>query len=528
MHILLRGNKFNIISKFLIDLFWHNQKNKIKLYLILLFAILVITIISNLTLPIIFKYIIDENSTILFFAIYGSFWAITQILSQLREFIMVPVIESAIMNMEGDLFTHLMKMPFSYHAEKKIGNLVDVFEKAQNSLPYFAHGFFFHIIPNVVKIITSVILVAKYLNIKYALVIFFTITISILLNYLGVVWQSKAQRAKNIADLEASAKFVDRISNFETLITASNIETETNKFNNVLLKRKKLRIISSARLYLVNIIQSIILGGAFIYLMISSGNLMLAGKITKGEFVMLHSYFVNIALPLRLIGYILLQVKQSLTDLELIISLFNIPPAKNNIKKIDHINEIEFINVNFRHLKNINFKLKRGESLVIKGPSGSGKTTIIRLLLGLYTPDSGEILINNINLNELELSNFRKHTATVLQDSELFNENLESNLFSKNLRKINEIMRIVNLKDSNQQVGQKGMKLSGGERKRVNIARALLRDADLIIFDEPAAGLDLALAQQIFNKIETSLQAKIKIIISHDYAFKSDYEITLN
>jgi ABC-type transport system involved in Fe-S cluster assembly fused permease/ATPase subunit len=529
----------NVILNFLFNVLWTKQPNSIKIRTLIVILLVVSVIIANVSWPILFKLIIDNINQSLNFKTgfililaYGTLWLFAQVFTHIRELAVIPILESTTRQVVINVYEHLNKLPLEFHLKKKLGNLVSIFEKAETGIPYFCYAILLFIIPLTFEVIISASILAEYIGFKYAVLIIIMILSYLSLNIIGATWQSKLQREKNTIDMEAKSIFVDRLINFESIKYLNRMDKEKSYFGEFLIKKQLISIKTFNRANLLNILQSLIIGCTFLYIVIDAGIKVLHSEISTGDFIMLNTYFIQLSAPLRFIGNIFREMKKSFTDIELIIDLSKIKEEKNLGKlKIKTINSIIFDNVCFGYendnliLKNLSFSINSGEKIGIVGTTGSGKSTIIRLLYKFYKPISGKILINGINIENLNTKLLREKIGIIAQDTILFNDSIEYNLFSQkpNDIEMNEVLHKTKLdqlikKLSNgvkETVGDRGAKLSGGEKQRIGIARILFNHPNMLICDEISSALDYKTERQIIEYLDKIFSNKIQIIIAH-------------
>ena len=294
------------ICIFLFSYLWKKQTNEIKLRTIFVLILVLLVVATNVSLPVFFKLIIDkvnDNSAFktgfLLFLVYGLLWLFTQVFTNIREILALPILEETTKKAILEMYSHLNKLTLDFHLKKQLGSIVSVFEKAEHGIPYFYYGVLFFVLPLFIEIILSGTILSEYLGIKYSIVLISMMIIYLFLNFWGAKWQSTLQREKNIVDMEAKNIFVDRIANFESIKYLNRTNQEIEYFNNHLIKKQKISLRTYTRASLLNIFQSLVIGLTFLYLVTDSGIRVIEGDITKGDFIMLNTYFIQLSAPLR-------------------------------------------------------------------------------------------------------------------------------------------------------------------------------------------------------------------------------------
>ena len=350
-------------------------------------------------------------------------------------------------------------------------------------------------------------------------------------------WRTKYRLRMNAADNKAGNRAIDSLINYETVKYFNNEQYEMQEYNKHLLNYEKASLKTSWSLAFLNFGQSFIFSGALLTIMALATKEIVHGSMTIGDLVMVNGLLFQLSVPLNFLGSVYRELRLSLTDMEVMFKLMNKKPAigidSGELSSISKDADITFDNVSFEYvpgkpiLDNLSFSVPHGKRVAIVGGSGSGKSTIIRLLYRFFECDSGNICINGIDLNNYKLEGIRHNIAIVPQDCVLFHNTIYHNIAYGNLNatrdEVIEAASIAELHDSIQnwpqaydtQVGERGLKLSGGEKQRVAIARAILKNSPILVFDEATSSLDSLTENSIMKALDSATKDRTSILIAH-------------
>ena len=519
-------NFFNVIQDFLP--FFLKFKGRMILALFALIGAKA-TLVS---VPIIFKYLVDhvsdsESATrllegffhsedkliyypIFLIIIYGVLRFLSTGFAELREFVFVKVTYNAVSEIALKVFQNLHQLSLSFHLSKKTGSLTRELERGIRGISTIVNFTLYSVLPTFFE----VIFVASWLAINYepffAIIILSTIFLYAIFTIYVTNWRIMLRRNMNESDAAANATVVDSLMNYETVKYFNNEEFEEKRYKNKLLIWQKAAEKSQGSLSVLNLGQAIIISFSAVLILLLAYSQFTKGFMTIGDLVLINAFLIQLFLPLNFLGVLYRELKQSLVDIEKMFGLINEEPDikdKVNFKKIPDLATLNFENVSFSYgsrliLKDLNFTLQPGKTTAIVGYSGGGKSTISKLLYRFYDVTSGRITYGGIDIRDLSQSELRSNIAVVPQDPVLFNESLEYNLkygyinvTEDDLRKVIQLANLDNFISSlplgiQTVVGERGLKLSGGEKQRVAIARALLKQPKIMIFDEATSALD--------------------------------------
>jgi ABC-type transport system involved in Fe-S cluster assembly fused permease/ATPase subunit len=549
MFFLLRFKscKFLTILKTLWPYLWgDDRKIRYKLTLSIMFN--GFAVLGSIITPFLFGCIIDSLSSSQssplshswFFTLliaYVGVWSISKIFLYLRKIMMFPVMERANHLLVFHLFQQIQFLPFQYHLKRKTGEVTGVIEMAMDAFQPIVWSFAFAFVPLVVESICVFGIITLTCGVCYSLIL-----IACLIFYIGVTrWGFRRVlrflRQANLSQLETTSKIVDSFLNFSSIKYFHTYDFEFKKIDRVLESRENKISGSLIRDQMIRVHQALILSLSFLLLMVFAGYNLILNRLSLGQFIMIHTYMLQFTSPLEGFGQIFQTLNQSFVKMEKALRVFKYRlETKHGFIKLDRKNplHIVFEDVWFGYqkdmpiLKGISFELLPNQTLAIIGETGSGKSTIISLLLGFAEPSKGRILINGHDLKSINQESLIALIGIVPQDVTLFNDTISHNILyadmSANNKMLNDILYITNLKKTIQKlpqgietiVGERGSELSGGEKQRIGLARAIIRRPKLYIFDEATSSLDSKTERQIIKNIESISKSASTLIISHN------------
>ena len=541
----------NTIIKSLKEYFWPKHRSDLKVRVVLAFSFLILAKLCQVFIPFLYKFSVDRLSMPqqlifvpgLLVAAYCLARVLSQVFTEIKDVIFVHVSQFAVRRTVVKTFEHLHTLSLKFHLERKTGSVARALERGAQGIEYILTFLLFTIIPTLCEIFfVTIVLYIKY-KIWFSLITFLTILAYIVFTLMVSQWRTAHRRLTNDADSDAAGKAVDSLINYETVKYFTNESLEVSRFDQSRLTYQGAMIKAQNSLALLNIGQGIIIAiGLFLMMFLASKEVM-KGHMTVGDFVLVNTFLIQLYVPLNFLGFVYRQMKQSLIDMETMNSLLNTDPDVADsphaqpllIKK----GEIIFDNVGFYYdertevLKNISFKVPSGTSIAIVGSSGSGKSTLSRLLFRFYDTISGQILIDGQNIKDVNQSSLRQQIGIVPQDTVLFKDTIFYNIkygfkqASKDqvieaakLAQIHEF--ISQLPDGySTKVGERGLKLSGGEKQRIAIARMLLKNPPIVIFDEATSALDTQTEKEttliIAHRLSTIVNCKEILVLEKGY-----------
>lgn len=521
--------------------------------IIVAFGCLVLAKLASVYLPFVLKYTVDTLDqqqhvvllgTIGLIAAYGVLRLANVVLSELRDMLFGRVTERAMRRISMKVFSHLQHLDLKFHLDRKTGGLARDIERGVSGISFVMRFFVFNIGPTLIELMLVIgILTSKY-GAKYGLVIAASVVVYITFTVYVTNWRLKFIREANMADNRSNTRAVDSLLNFETVKYFNNEDHEIKEYDVELAAWEKARRKNRLSLFALNGGQALVIATAMTSMLLLAALDVEAGAMTLGDFVLVNAFMMQIFMPLNFLGFVYREIKGSLTNIE---NMFDLLKVETSVfrnadgKKLDvSQGAIAFENVTFGYAKertilnNLSLNIKAGSKVAIVGPSGSGKSTLTKLLCRFYDVTNGEIKIDDQPISQLELDSLRKVIAVVPQDTVLFNASIFDNIHYGNLAATKEQViaasEAANLKTFveslkegfDTHVGERGLKLSGGEKQRVAIARALLKDSPIMIFDEATSALDSHNEEAIMRTIKQVARHHTAIMIAHRLSTVTD------
>ena len=521
----------------------------VKRRLILSLFLTFVLIVFNVSIPLVFKNIINSFSlpaqssffmVRIFLVLYGFLWTTGQIIGQLKSVAIFRCLERSARDLSIKIFDHLHTLSLRFHLDRKTGDVTNTIERAQFGLEMVFWGLFLFLLPNVIEMIVVIILLTFFYGFFYSEALVFVMFFYLIFSLVAISKLSEKQKVYNQKRSAASSFIVDSLLNFETVKYFGNENYDHELCNKILQEQEEAGVKRSFTDAMINIGQAFVIGAGLVYLTVASGNAVISGRMNISDFVLINGYLLQFAIPLHGFGYVLRQVRRGLNDMSGVMDLLKMesevkdfPNAKD--LKIDKA-EIKFENVVFGYnnqrqiLNGISFSVPAGKTIAIVGATGSGKSTISRLLFRFYDVCSGSISINGYDIRNITQKSLHALIGVVPQDTVLFNNTLYYNIsYGCSLATPQDVemaIKFAHLDDfikrlpegCNTIVGERGLKLSGGEKQRVAIARVILKRPKIYIFDEATSSLDINTEREIQNNLEEISKGSTTLIIAHRLA----------
>ena len=541
----------NLLAPFL----WPKDKNFMKLRVIAAVICLLLAKAANVGTPPILGYAVDSLTELsqglnVYMLIplaliisYGIARVAALAFGELRNAFFSKVAQNAITQLTLNTFKHLHSLSLQFHLGRQTGALSKFIDRGTKGVNFLLTYVLFNVIPTIIEIFLVAGILAYIYGLKYALVTLITISLYIIVTFTVTQWRLQFRRRMNAADNAVSTKLVDSLLNFETVKYFNNEEHEYRRLFESLDQYEIESIKNQYTLSYLNIAQTIVIMTGITIMLVMSAFDIRAGSLTIGGFVVINAYMLQLYQPLNFFGTVYREIRQSLTDMENLFTLWeekpNLTDSEIALQKTEEAS-IRFENVSFDYdarrtiIKNISFEVPNGKKVALVGPTGAGKSTISRLLFRFYDPKEGTVFVNNQNIKDISQQSLRKMIGVVPQDTVLFNDTIYYNISYGNPEASEEQIYeaaksadihnfVMNLPDGYQTiVGERGLKLSGGEKQRVAIARAILKNPSIFFFDEATSALDSTTEKEIQKNLQTISQNRTTLVIAHRLSTAAD------
>ncbi len=548
----------NEIYQFLKPFLWEKLSRKLKYFFILCFVFLIFAKLATLVTPLILGKTIDSLSIpsfkqnfnyLLIIALitsYGLAKISSLAFSEVKDSLFSFVSQSATREIALIVFKHLHSLSIDFHFSRKTGALGRFIDRGTKGIEFLMRYVVFNILPVIIEIILVCIIFNSLFGYIYSLITFSTILIFIVVTLKITQWRLEFRKKLNKADNNVSNTILESLINFETVKFFGNEKNEFHRLNNFLIDYEFSANKNRTSLALLNICQNVVIIFGVTSLMLISASEVKNGNLTVGDFIIINTYLLQLYQPLNFLGSVYREIRQAIIDMENMFNLLKIKTFKKNscedLNQSNNLN-IEFKNVSFSYdgkrniLKKINLKIYAKQKIALVGPSGSGKTTIFRLLFKFYENYTGDIFFNKQNLKNIDENSLRSKLGIIPQDIVMFNDSIFYNIRYGNLdsskdevikaaRKAKIINFIENLpKKFNTVVGERGLKLSGGEKQRIAIARTLLKNPDIILLDEASSSLDYNTEKEIKKNLNDFNINKTVLSVAHRLSSIQDYDL---
>jgi ATP-binding cassette subfamily B protein len=467
---------------------------------------------------------------------YGAARIISFTFVAVRDALFSKVSQHSIRQISLNMFRHLHNLSLQFHLNRQTGALAKYIDRGTKGIDFLLRYVLFNVVPTFFEIfLVSGILFYLY-GPWYAVVTLTTISLYSYLTFQITEWRNEFRKRMNQADNDVSTKMIDSLLNFETVKYFNNEKYEFDRLDKSLQDYELAANQSRHSLSLLNIAQTFIIMLGITIMLVMSAYGIKSGDIDIGGFVVINAYMLQLYQPLNFLGSVYREIRQALTDMENMFSLLEVSTvSKDNLEDMPQSNnaDIRFDKVSFDYdvrrtiIKDISFTVPNGKKVAIVGPTGAGKSTISRLLFKFYDPKAGEIYINNINISKISQESLRQIIGVVPQDTVLFNDTIYYNIAYGNTKATKEEIIsaaqnadihdfISTLPDGYETiVGERGLKLSGGEKQRVAIARTILKNPKIFFFDEATSALDSSTEKEIQQNLENVSKNKTTLIIAH-------------
>lgn len=504
-------------------------------------------IVLNIAIPLLLKQIINllSNCAILpasisfitlLLVLYGIAWTVARIISELREIFLYRVIERTINVIALNLLDHLHALSIRFHVNRKTGAITSATERVQKAIPDILMGFV-TIIPTVIEIVGAMAVLWYLYGSWYGIALLVLLVFSLFFNFFGNLFTSGAQRARIEKNVQAESFFIDSLLNFETVKYFGNQRYETARCEKLFNQREEANVRAFTQRGLIGLGQSLILGIGLGFFIWKSGTAVIAGVMSAGDFIAINTYILQFVTPVQYFSYFMRKMSKGLDDMDAAVRILDMKPEVTDAPGahplwVDHA-EVSFDHVSFGYdarrpiLRDVSFTVPSGKMVAIVGSTGAGKSTISRLLFRFYDVTGGAICINGQDIRTVTQESLRKLIGIVPQETVLFNNTLYYNIAygrpDATVDEVKQAIKMAHLDDFiamlpdgyNAMVGERGLKLSGGEKQRVAIARVILKQPKIYIFDEATSALDTATERKIQQNLEEVAKGSTTLVIAH-------------
>ncbi len=468
---------------------------------------------------------------------YGALRLSTTLFAELRELIFAKATEGASRTISLEVFRHLHALSLRFHLERQTGGLTRDIERGTRAVNSLISYSLYSIIPTLIEVAMVLTLLAVKFDVWFAWITLIALAVYITFTVLVTEWRTQFRKQMNELDSKAHSRAIDSLLNFETVKYFNNEEFEARRYDENLERYRVAALKSQRTLSLLNTGQQLIIATSLVAMLWRATQGVVDGRMTLGDLVMVNAFMIQLYIPLGFLGVLYREIKQSLTDLD---KMFTLMEREREIADVVGAPalKLEQASVSFRHvsfaydparpiLHNISFEIPSGKTVAVVGPSGSGKSTLARLLFRFYDVQQGQILIADQDIRQVTQASVRQAIGIVPQDTVLFNDTVEYNIAygqpGASRAQVEEAARSAHIhnfisatpKGYDTMVGERGLKLSGGEKQRVAIARTLLKNPPILIFDEATSALDSANERAIQAELQSVAQNKTTLVIAH-------------
>lgn len=511
-------------------------------------ALLVLAKLATVATPIALKYIVDyldQNRgadmllwiPVVLVVAYGALRFGATLFNELRDAVFARVAERAMRRVSLRVFEHLHQRELAFHLDRKTGGLARDIERGTNGISFLLRFTLFNIVPTLLEILLVAGILFVVFNVGYVLAILVAVVVYVVFSIKITEWRTKFVREANARDNQSNSRAIDSLLNYETVKYFNNERYEAQLYDVDLDDWEQARLKNRLSLAALNSGQALIIGLAMIVIMAMAVQEVASGEITLGDFTMINAYLLQLFIPLNALGFVYREIRQALVNVERLFKLLGDKPAIEDAPDATELavdkGEVQFDHLHFAYrpdrpiLRDVNFTIPAGHKVAVVGASGAGKSTLARLLFRFYDVDQGAIRIDGQDIRNVSQDSLRSAIGVVPQDTVLFNDTLYRNLAygrpEATEEEVYRAARMAHLEDFirslpegyETKVGERGLKLSGGEKQRVAIARVILKNPPLLILDEATSSLDSLSEQAILGALNEVSQQRTTLVIAH-------------
>ncbi len=504
---------------------------------------------ANVSVPVLLKHLVDSLSIkpgdaaallvvpVGLLVAYAGLRLCTSLFTELRELIFAKATEGAARSISLQVFRHLHALSLRFHLERQTGGMTRDIERGTRAVHSLVSYSLYSIVPTLIEMAMVLTLLAWKFDALFAwitgaaLIFYITFTVSV------TEWRTKFRRQMNELDSVAHTHAIDSLLNYETVKYFNNEEFEAQRYDHSLERLRRAALKSQSTLSLLNTGQQLVIAAALVAMLWRATQGVVDGRLTLGDLVMINAFMIQLYIPLNFLGVLYREIKQNLTDLD---KMFRMLETHREVDDVPHAaalqvgaGAVRFENVNFAYeparpvLHDLSFEIPAGKTVAVVGPSGAGKSTLARLLFRFYDVSGGRITIDGQDIRQVTQASLRQAVGIVPQDTVLFNDSVEYNIAygqpGASREQVEAAARAAHIhafiastpKGYDTMVGERGLKLSGGEKQRVAIARTLLKNPPILIFDEATSALDSANERAIQAELKSAAMGKTALVIAH-------------
>ncbi len=512
---------------------------------VLALGFLILAKVANVGVPLVLKYIVDsldQDSLPLALPLglllgYGALRLASSLFNELRDAIFARVRHGAMRKVSVRVLEHLHRLSLRYHLERKTGGISRDIERGTRSVSSLLNYMVFSILPTLVEVVLIAGILLHQYNVWFVAITFASVIAYILFTFRVTEWRMKYRVKMNAADSKANTQAIDSLINYETVKYFGNERHELARYDTSLEEWENAAVRSQTSLAALNVGQAAIIAAGVTSIMVLASSGVVEGTLSIGDLVLINALLLQLFIPLNFLGVVYSQLKHAIADMQLMFDVLEKQPEIQDRPDAAPLRlrdgEVRFEHVDFAYdperpiLKDVSFEIPAGRRVAVVGPSGAGKSTLARLLFRFYDVDAGRILIDGQDIRSVTQDSLRAAIGIVPQDTVLFNDTLRYNIGyarqDASFEEIQQAARLANIHDFivslpngyDTVVGERGLKLSGGEKQRVAIARAILKNPRILVFDEATSSLDSHSEQIILESLRNAAQNHTTLVIAH-------------
>ncbi|MBU2936901.1 MULTISPECIES: ABCB family ABC transporter ATP-binding protein/permease [Pacificibacter] len=537
---------------------WPKGNRPARVRVILALLVMISAKVISVTAPYLYKLAVDVLSgdvadkpemMLVFGAVgltvaYGFARLMTNGFQQLRDAIFAPVGQAALRQLALQTFQHIHALSLRYHLTRKTGGLSRIIERGVKGVAFLLNVMLFGVFPLILELSMVLIILWRAFGFSYLSVVAITIAAYVMYTFKVTEWRVKIRKEMNDQDNDANQKAVDSLLNYETVKYFNADAREIARYDTAMAAYEKAAVKTEYSLAFLNFGQSVFITSGLVSVMVMAAMGVQNGTMSVGDFVMVNAYMIQITMPLNFLGSMYRNIRQSLVDMEEMFGLLEQPAEVVDAPDAKPLNvsggALEFKNVDFAYdaerpiLRGLDLSVPAGKKVAVVGPSGAGKSTIGRMLFRFYDISGGSLLIDGQDVRDVTQTSLHAAIGVVPQDTVLFNDTVRYNIaYGKDNATFDEIVAaskkaqihdfILSLPNGYEtQVGERGLKLSGGEKQRVGIARTLLKDPPILLLDEATSALDTQTERDILGALKAAGEGRTVITIAHRLSTVAD------